>query len=258
MKKAKNAKKHLLTKNSRLARNRSLASAVAVGSAITWMGASAKPANAQAILNITGVSGDLTGTHATQPYVIGDTFTVGSGNITLTELGAQDTPTSGTVGYSNTGTLTTGMGGSTFAVGIWNGNGTLIALTDVTQTDLLGAGNFRSLNCAGEGVMSGNASVISSITLTAGGNYTIGALVPTGDFVDTQPSAAFAGNGITFLNAVFASSSTLTIPNTASSALRTLGRGSWGWQLTALTTGTLSSTADYSTTPLTPPIRAAL
>ena len=120
----------------------------------------------------------------TSPYAgtLGFSFYVFSSDIQITALGYYDGPNSFSAnvpGYSADGLL------NAHAVGIWDGNGTLVATATVPVTGTTAVGDFQFIP-------------ISPVTLAGGGaSYTLGGLVTTADsngtgdvFFDAQNNLA--------------------------------------------------------------------
>ncbi len=145
---------------------------------------------------IINYNGNAATHRADGPYTIGNLFTVGSENIWITHLGAQDD--------SAAGPTTDGFFAGNINVGLWNATGTtLLATASVPSTGSL-FGSYRYAPVAG-----------SPITLNAGTQYLIGAAVGGGLewFEDSGAGAApFVGNGVTLDASRFNSGGTLTAP----------------------------------------------
>jgi hypothetical protein len=151
----------------------------------------------------------LSGARSDGPYTVGNLFQVGSHNLLLTALGIPDINLSGQIG--------TGFQSTPLEVGLWTSTGTLIATASVATTDPL-TGSYRYDTQLFSDMA--HTSPISSVTLTAGTSYLIGALVGGGNqwFGDSgSPTVApYSGNGIVSLvEAQFNAGGTLSAPLSA-------------------------------------------
>jgi hypothetical protein len=131
---------------------------------------------------------------------VGTLFQVGATNLTINQLGVQD------------------VGGDSFTsdssvdVGIWDTSGDLLASTTITNADALETGDYRYAS-------------VSALTLTAGAEYTIGALVgsETVPYIDAGNGPFSAGPDITLLDDVYAPGSFEDPTNDGGGAI-----GRWG------------------------------
>ena len=141
--------------------------------------------------------GSLGSARTDGPYTVGDFFQVNH-TLTMTALGVQDIASNGT-----TGGQSFPVGG--VEVGLWSADGsTLLASITVTNADPL-TGTYRY-------------AAISPITLNAGTDYLIGALV--GDvnvpFGDGGSSSPYSGNSfMTLLNDQYHAGASLSAPLSA-------------------------------------------